>query len=89
MSLDITQGSFGIRIESLLMCEKVENSDFLQFENVTIVPIQLSFIDVSLLTTPQREYLNKFHTQSLETLGPLLAHDERALAYLKENTKQI
>lgn len=47
-------------------------------------------IDESLLSEPERQWLNDYHTSVRETLGPLLkGHDEEAYEYLVRETRPL
>lgn len=71
-------GAFGIRIESLVVTRKAEtrfnfnNSGFLEFETITLVPIQLKMIDSSLLTQEEVNWLNEYHSTCRKVVGSYL-----------------
>ena len=84
------QGKYGIRTENVLLVQKdFENSDgqFLRFETLTFVPIDLELIDVKCLDEKTKDYLNDYHRQVYEKVGPYLNEEERI--WLKENTKNV
>ncbi len=84
------EGSYGIRIENILVaCNGVKNEygQFMHFENLTYVPIDLDGIDVSLLDKKQRGYLNDYHRAVYEKVVPFLSEAEAA--WLKEATREI
>ena len=84
------QGKYGIRTENVLLVQKdFENSDgqFLKFETLTFVPIDLELIDVKCLDEKTKDYLNDYHRQVYEKVGPYLNEEERI--WLKENTKNV
>ena len=84
------EGKFGIRTESELLCrrgEKNEYGQFMYFENLTYVPIDLDAVDAEKLTSTERKQLNEYHATVYETMAPLLSEDERA--WLKEATRAI
>lgn len=73
-------GSYGIRIENVLVvknAEKNEYGQFMEFETLTYVPIDLDAIEVDLLTSKQRTYLNQYHRAVYEKLSPYLTEAER------------
>lgn len=83
-------GEYGIRTENELLCvedEKTEYGQFYHFENITLVPIDLDGIDVSMLTEDERKELNTYHARVYETIAPKLTADEAK--WLKEATKAI
>lgn len=84
------EGSHGIRTENLVFCkeaEKTEYGQFLQFEYLTYVPIDLEPVDVSLMEERDIAYLNEYHQQVYEKIAPHLTEDEAA--WLKEVTQPI
>lgn len=82
------EGKFGIRHESLVLCEKSEQFDgFLQFEPLTLVPFDVDGIDAALLTERQKNLLNAYHKRVYEALSPHLPKEEAE--WLAEITKRI
>lgn len=80
-------GKFGIRIESVLVVRKkafestFEDIEFLEFENITYVPIATNLIDTALVTPEEVEWVNAYNAVCLAKVSPLLSGD--ALEYLK------
>ncbi|MCH5204859.1 MAG: aminopeptidase P family protein [Oscillospiraceae bacterium] len=70
-------GKYGIRHESLLLCEKDENDGFLRFSPLTLVPFDRDGIDKRYLTPRQLELLNDYHRLVFEKLSPLLGEEEK------------
>ncbi len=83
------QGEFGIRIENLLVVaeSKLGDGKFLEFETLTLAPIDLRLIDVDQLTTPERDWLNAYHKRVFKEIGPQLKGEVKA--WLKEATREI
>lgn len=84
------ENEYGIRIENELLCiedEKTEFGEFLSFETITYVPIDLDAIDVNLLTLKQKNWLNNYHKLVFEKLSPYLTNEE--IIWLKKYTKEI
>ena len=84
------EGRYGIRTENVLLVRKdFENKDgqFLRFETLTFVPIDLELIDVKCLDERTKDYLNDYHRQVYEKVSPYLNEEERN--WLKENTKNV
>ena len=54
---------FGIRIENLVYVKKI--NDKLKFEDLTLVPIEKNLIEEKLLTTSEKNWLNKYHRKSI------------------------
>lgn len=82
-------GRFGIRIENVVIVREAKTPNnfggkgYLGFEHVTMCPIHKKLIDTSLLAVQEREWLDKYHAETLEKVGPLLKNDLRALAWLE------
>ncbi|HOH95607.1 MAG: aminopeptidase P family protein [Paludibacteraceae bacterium] len=73
------EGCHGIRIENMLLVvddKKTENTKFLRFETLTLVPIDMKAIDLSLLDENERNYLNNYHKRVITLLSPLLNEEE-------------
>jgi Xaa-Pro aminopeptidase len=75
-------GEYGIRIENLLLvieappvagAEKTLNA----FETLTLVPIDRRLIEVSLLGTDERAWLDRYHARAAEILAPLVDAETR------------
>lgn len=64
---------------------------YLGFEHVTMSPIHTKLIDVSLLTNAERTWLNDYHAEVLEKVGPELEKigDKRALAWLTKECERV
>lgn len=83
-------GSYGIRIENILLCEKREcNEDgqFMGFRPLTLVPLDPEGIDPSYMERSDIEALNRYHQTVCERLSPYLSDEEKA--WLKEQTKSV
>ena len=84
------EGSHGVRTENELLVregEKNEYGQFLYFEPITYVPIDLDAIIPEMLTDQEREQLNDYHKKVYEIVAPHLNDDERE--WLKEYTRAI
>lgn len=84
------EGKYGIRTENELICRKgVKNEygQFMYFENITLVPIDLDALLPEEMTCTEKARLNAYHAKVYETISPLLAEDEAA--WLKEATRAI
>jgi Xaa-Pro aminopeptidase len=69
-------GAYGIRIENLILVapRDVEGAEkkLLGFDTLTFAPIDRNLVEVSLLTTEERQWLNAYHAQVLEVVAPQL-----------------
>lgn len=84
------EGKHGIRTENLMVCKKAEKNEygqFMEFEYLTFAPIDLDALDVSMMEKRDIEYLNEYHKQVYEKIGPHLTHEEQE--WLKEATRKI
>lgn len=82
------QGSFGIRIEDVLVVQPL-NGRFLSFENITICPYDKNLLDLSLLSPQDISYIDSYHNRVWNLLSPLLTEDQTALAWLRTATSPI
>jgi Xaa-Pro aminopeptidase len=87
-------GQWGIRIENLVLnvaAQGLEGAgefgDFLEFETLTLCPIDTRCIDLTLLREDERAWLNAYHQQVLRRLRPHVSAD--ALAWLEARTAAI
>ena len=67
-------GEYGIRIENLVLVREVEvegaEKQVLGFETLTFGPIDRTLIDVGLLTAGERQWVDDYHAQVLNVVGP-------------------
>ena len=73
-------GRFGVRTENMLMVKdymETEFGRFLEFESLTLCPIDKTPIIVSMLTDEERAWLDDYHRRVYEKLSPYLQPDER------------
>ena len=86
-------GQWGIRIENLVLNRAVETTeggvfgDFLEFETLTLCPIDTRCIDMSLMRADEIDWLNGYHAVVRARLAPLVSGD--ALAWLNERTQPV
>ena len=81
------EGRHGIRIENLIAVRKAEKTEFgqfMEFENLTLVPYERKLIDRSLLTREEIDEIDLYHKKVYETLYPLVRQDARS--YLRSAT---
>jgi Xaa-Pro aminopeptidase len=64
-------GEYGIRIENLIVVREAESfPGYLEFETITLAPIDTRLIDFSLLSKPEVDWLNAFHAKVWTEIGP-------------------
>ena len=83
-------GEFGIRIENdvvVVNAEKNEYGQFMYFDMMTFVPIDLDGILPEELNAAERDWLNDYHRQCYEKLSPFMTEEENE--WLKEYTRAI
>lgn len=84
------EGKYGIRTENLVYVKDYKTTEFgkfFEFENLTLVPIDLNLTDESMLTSEEKAQLNAYHRRVYDEISPLL--DEEHRAFLKNLTRQI
>ena len=84
------EGRFGVRTENTLLIVpymKTEFGEFLQFESLTLCPIDLRPVVVEMLTKEERQWLNDYHRRVYDVLSPYLNNEEKA--WLENTTKPI
>ena len=88
------EGEFGIRIENLEVVRAAPNikssndgREMLEFEALTLAPIDLALIEPSIMTQKEISWLNRYHARVLETIGPLV--DPKTAAWLEEATQPL
>ena len=86
-------GQWGVRIENLVLNvpasvpEDDAFGEFLEFETLTLCPIDTRCIDRSLLRADEIDWLNRYHATVRERLSPRVAGD--ALAWLVARTEPL
>ena len=84
-------GAFGIRIENLVAVTTAAAGEgglpMLEFETLTLAPIERALIDPGLLTEAEAAWLDGYHTRVRETLTPLV--DTATASWLKTATAPI
>lgn len=86
------EGAYGIRIENVVLVTpphmpKGGDRAMMAFETITLAPIDRRLIDASLMSTPEREWLNAYHARVAREISPLL--DLATRRWLKAATAPI
>ncbi|NDV01700.1 aminopeptidase P family protein [Pseudoroseicyclus tamaricis] len=83
------EGAWGIRIENLVVVEEAAplptsdpNRPLLGFETLTFVPFDRRLIVAEMLSPAERDWIDAYHRDTLERIGPRL--DGAALAWAEE-----
>lgn len=86
-------GEYGIRIENDMVVKQTNTSyngkKFLQFETVTKVPFCKKLIDSSLLTSDEKTWINKYHSQIWDELSPSFTKNSLEYNWLCRETRSI
>nr|WP_282450234.1 aminopeptidase P family protein [Microbulbifer sp. CAU 1566] len=81
-------GEYGIRIENLIFVkESAKYTGFLEFEELTLAPIDRQLIEPALLDDAELDWLNRYHQKVRDTLMPLV--NEKTQAWLTAATQPI
>ncbi|WP_212523613.1 aminopeptidase P family protein [Actibacterium sp. MT2.3-13A] len=73
------EGAFGIRIENLIVVQPApplaggDEREMLNFRTLTFVPIDRRLIVAEMLSPEEREWLNAYHAEVAEKIGPRLS----------------
>ncbi len=85
------EGEYGIRIENLVIVTAPVDiggdRPMHRFETITLAPIDLNLVEVSLLLDEEKRWLNAYHKNVQAKLSPLV--DEQTRQWLAQATKEI
>jgi len=81
------EGEYGIRIENLVVVRDSAMKGMLEFETLTLTPIDKSLIEPSLMSEAEIAWLDDYHDRVWETLSPLLS--EADAMWLREATTPL
>lgn len=84
------EGKFGVRIENTLLVtpyKETQFGTFLQFESLTLAPIDTTPILMDMLLEEEKAWLNAYHAEVYRQLSPHLSDEENE--WLAEATKNI
>ena len=76
------EGEYGIRIENLIVVSEPKpipggDRPMMEFETITLAPIDLNLVEVKLLTEEERLWLNKYHQRVRDILLPRVDNETR------------
>jgi Xaa-Pro aminopeptidase len=83
-------GQWGVRIENLVMNVSAPEAgfgEFLEFETLTLCPIDTRCIEPSLLTQDERQWLDAYHAQVRKRLAPRVSGAARD--WLEKRTQAL
>lgn len=84
------EGKFGIRTENELVCRRGEENEygqFMYFETLTLIPIDLDAILPDEMSYVERSRLNAYHRRVYEALTDYLNEEERE--WLRQATRAV
>lgn len=84
------ENEYGIRIENELLCIKDKANQwgqFMRFECLTFVPLELEAIDTAYMERRDVELLNAYHRQVYKKLSPYMTEEE--CKWLEEYTREM
>lgn len=87
------EGAYGIRIENLVVVQPMQplgegaEKALLGFETLTLAPIDLNLVEVSMLSEAEKNWLNTYHKRVLDTLSPLV--EGETISWLQEATRPV
>ncbi len=84
------EGSHGVRLENeILVCKGKENEygQFMHFEIITYIPMDLDAVKAEMLSEETRLSLNEYHKTVYEKVSPYLNEEEKE--WLKKYTRAI
>lgn len=85
------EGKHGIRTENTMVVVKdtysEEFGEFYKFDTISLCPIDLEGLDISLLNEEEKAWLNNYHKKVYDLLAPYL--DEEEKEFLKNETREI
>jgi Xaa-Pro aminopeptidase len=83
------EGAYGIRTENLVHVieSPVGGGRYLEFETLTLCPIERRLIEPRLLTEAERDWLDAYHERVFAEIGPLLKGEVKG--WLKQTTRPL
>ena len=84
------EGMHGVRHENLVLVKELGDNDFgswLGFETLTLCHFDTSCLDVRLLTSSEREWLNAYNERVYRTFSPRL--EAPVASWLREKTRAV
>jgi Xaa-Pro aminopeptidase len=84
-------GRFGIRIENTMVVIQsgpgIESDMFLEFETVSVAPLDRALINIEQLTPEERGWIDRYHVKVRNCVAPFLRDED--LAWLEKATQPL
>jgi Xaa-Pro aminopeptidase len=85
-------GEYGIRIENLIVVTEGKDvpggeRKMMEFETITLAPIELALVEPKLLSAEERDWLNAYHKRVRDTLSKQV--DDETRTWLESATRAI
>jgi Xaa-Pro aminopeptidase len=77
------EDEYGIRVENLMVTVPSSHEGFLEFETVTLYPLDLKMIDEAKFSKKEKAWLNKYHYHVLKMVAPYLEGEIKSWFELK------
>ena len=84
------EGSHGIRLENEILVRKGEKNEygqFMYFEPITYIPMDLDAVNPDIMSEEDKKLLNTYHKTVYEKVSPYLNEEEKE--WLKTYTREI
>ncbi len=86
------EGEFGIRIENLIVVTQPKSvtggdREMMEFETITLAPINLDLVNTEILTEDERQWLNNYHARVRDKLAEALP--KAIKSWFEEATRPI
>ena len=69
------EGKYGIRVENLVATVEAAHQGFLEFETLSLYPIDIKLIDEAIFTKTEKAWLNSYHHRTLREVEPFIEDD--------------
>jgi len=84
------EGFYGIRLENMVLVDEAfenEFGTFMKFENMTYCHFERNLIDENMLTSEEKDWIDRYHAGVYEKLSPHIEPD--VAVWLKEKTRPL
>lgn len=82
------EGSYGMRIENLILCVPSAYLGYLEFETVTLYPFDLNLIDKDKLSAKEISWINTYHHHVYTHVSTYIK-DDKVKAWFKEKCRVL